>query len=58
MVLMHEVLHAIADTTEVGNAVRYVKSKDAEEVLVNALAAPLLAVLRDNPKLREYLLDL
>lgn len=55
-VLMHEILHAICTVTDVGNAVTYVKSRNVEEVMVGALAAPLLAVLNDNPKVREYLL--
>lgn len=57
VILLHEILHACATVSDCGNAVTYVKPKDAEEVLIGGLSGPLLAVLRDNPSIRDYLLD-
>ena len=51
-VLLHELLHAIIDTTAIRG-----QEKDEEEKLVAALSPPLLQLLRSNPTLVGFLLD-
>lgn len=48
--IIHEVLHAIFETYGLTRLLG-----DSEEDLTRALEAPLLALLRDNPRLISYL---
>ena len=55
ILLLHEVLHAVTETSEARQVVKWVKRRDVEEAMV-ALSAPvLLAVLRENPDLVAWL---
>jgi hypothetical protein len=55
-VFIHELMHACVATTGHTYSIRHVKKSDAEEVMIQGLAPSLLAVLRNNPKVREFLL--
>ena len=52
--LLHEVLHMIWDNFP---RVDLLNQKDVEETVVSGLSPYLLAVLRDNPRLVEFLLE-
>jgi Zn-dependent peptidase ImmA (M78 family) len=52
--LLHELLHAVLHIYGISTVVGL--SQQQEEKLILALEAPLLALLRDNPKVMEYLL--
>lgn len=53
-VFLHELLHAIFDQLPTKRELAEVR-KDLEEDIVYALTPRLIALLRDNPKLVEYL---
>ena len=48
--VLHEILHACWSTMNLGPT-------EEEERAVSAMATALVAVMRDNPKLREWLAD-
>jgi Zn-dependent peptidase ImmA (M78 family) len=52
--LLHELLHALLRVYGVQTVVGLTTQQ--EEKLILAIEAPLLALLRDNPKVMEYLL--
>lgn len=57
MILLHEMLHACMEITNASYTILRMKKDDIEEAVVGALSGPLLAVLWDNPSVRQYLLD-
>jgi len=48
--LLHEVMHALSDYFELGLG-------DTEERTIASLSKGVMMVLRDNPKLRKYLME-
>ncbi len=52
--LLHEILHAVYHVTNL--TTNPVQTDNPEEYVVGVLAGPVLAVLRDNPKVLAYLL--
>lgn len=52
--LLHEAIHAVWHTTGLGS---HPDIEDHEELIIDSLAAPMLALLRDNPHLVSYLTD-
>lgn len=52
-VFLHELLHTLTDML----GIRHELDDDLEEKLVRRLSPPLLALLRDNPKLVAYLTE-
>lgn len=55
--ILHEILHAIIGESALKPDGRHKMVRDHEEAVVSTLAPWLLQVLRDNPKLIDYLLD-
>lgn len=57
-VLLHELLHALYDVSELDEThINEEKKAHVEEVVVSRLTAHLLSLVRDNPKLVEYLVN-
>lgn len=54
--LLHEILHSVLAHTDMNNSMKGLKKTDIEEAVVGSLAPTLLAVLRNNEKLREWLM--
>lgn len=55
--LWHEIIHAVYFETNIVNTQNVIRHKHMEEAVVGSLSGPLLAVLRDNPKILKYLLQ-
>jgi hypothetical protein len=53
--LMHEILHAVFATTQITHE-KWHRLDDVEEHVVRYTSPTLMNVLRDNPKVLEYLL--
>lgn len=53
--LLHEIIHGICDGAFMYKQPKY--DVDMEELYVSVVARDLIAVLKNNPKLREYLME-
>lgn len=51
--ILHELIHAIIELS--GAASVHIKDSDTEEGIVRSVTPMILAMLRDNPKLVDYL---
>jgi hypothetical protein len=55
-VLLHEVLHAVWDSTMLTH-INLNEQSDAEEFVISLQTPPLLFILKQNPGLSKYLLS-
>lgn len=57
-VLQHELMHACLASSGGTYVMTYIKIEDAEEVLIGTLSGTFIAMVRNNPEVREYLYGL
>lgn len=57
-VLLHEILHAIFHTANLGyGVINLMKRSELEETIVGGMSGPLMAVMRDNPTFTRWLTE-
>lgn len=54
-ILLHEIIHACFGITNLNNTLLDLRKKDIEEAVTGALSISLVAVLRENRSVRDYL---